>query len=172
MLLKHGVCRAVRVMDEDRQRLQVPADGGGGRATGGVRLGRKPHQRCGPREASCRAAGWMNDAFLPLGEGLQTGCMASSCPTLTVAQQPSLRRGCAVRAGPLFSGRQRFRLRATPDGKTAFEHSEAFTGPLIPLLACLGMFRSIAPQYARMNEALKMRVESLSASESAQRSIQ
>ena len=75
-------------------------------------------------------------------------------------------------AGSFFGGRHRFLLTATPDGQTAFENSEVFTGLLIPLLACLGMLKSTAPQFAKMNESLKTRVESLSALAPAQRSSQ
>ena len=63
--------------------------------------------------------------------------------------------------GSLFTGRHGYRLTATPDGRTSFEHGEEFTGLLIPLLACLGLFRHIASMHVKMNDALKARVESL-----------
>ncbi len=62
-------------------------------------------------------------------------------------------------ADAAFTGRHRFLLTAAPGGKTTFEHSEAFTGFLIPMLAGLGMFKAIARMYDQMNEALKVRVE-------------
>ena len=62
-------------------------------------------------------------------------------------------------ADAAFTGRHRFLLTAAPCGKTQFEHSEEFTGFLIPILASLGMFKAIAGMYDRMNKALKARVE-------------
>ena len=62
-------------------------------------------------------------------------------------------------ADAAFTGQHRFLLTAVPGGKTQFEHSEEFTGFLIPILARLGMFKAITGMYDRMNEALQIRVE-------------
>lgn len=63
----------------------------------------------------------------------------------------------------LFDGEHTFRLQRLAPNQTLFQHSERFTGWLVPLVMRGGMKQSTSAGFAEMNAALKRRAESMAA---------
>lgn len=60
--------------------------------------------------------------------------------------------------GVVFDGQHKFELVANPDGTTTLNHSEKFTGILVPLMK-KSLIRKTTPDFKALNHALKARAE-------------
>jgi hypothetical protein len=77
-------------------------------------------------------------------------------PTVLVADGTTLRWLGKLPPGGLFTGQHEFKLTELPNGSTRLDHSEQFTGILIPFLGKL--LRETQSGFVAFNEALVARV--------------
>ncbi len=77
-------------------------------------------------------------------------------PTVLVADGSTLRWLGKIPPGGLFNGQHEFKLTELPDGRTRLDHSERFTGILIPFMG--KMLKETEAGFVAFNEALADRV--------------
>lgn len=77
-------------------------------------------------------------------------------PTVLVADGSTLRWLGKIPPGGLFNGKHEFALTELPDGRTRLDHSERFTGLLIPFMG--KVLKETEVGFGAFNEALARRV--------------